>query len=260
MNFQEYLNIKAINASFLKACMQGDQQGYDSLHNLQTFSPASQVAMNLGSAAHSYILEPHLFDSEWAVSPKFDGRTTEGKNSKKLFEESSAGKKIINFDEFDLIKKFSDKCQNNPYIKIALDKFEKEKTYQFSIDGIEMKARLDIVGESDDQIADLKTTRDASPKAFTTDLINMGYDIQMYHYAQPLMLKYDRKPEVFVICLETTSGEVALYNINHIVYSDFTKHRYYMAIQTALRVKKMKERPLKYTKQIVALDLPYWAK
>ena len=219
--------MKKLNASTLKACCGVDQYAYDYINGLITYSPASQIAMNLGSAAHTILLEPHLFETEWCVSPKFDGRTTEGKNGKKQFDEANLGKNIITDVEFDLIKSFTTACYRNPEVSRILKDYEKEKTYQFELNGIEMKARLDLVSEKDNVIIDLKTTRDASPKEFTADLINMNYDVQMFHYAQAILDGMAGKlPNVYVIALETTSGEMALYNITSIVYSDYTKTKY----------------------------------
>ena len=255
MNFQDYLNIKALNASTLKGCANGDQQGYDTVNGLIRFGDAAKAAMNFGSAAHTYLLEPHLFDDEWAVSPKFDGRTSEGKNARKLFEETHSGKNVITDVEFDIIKKFQKNCFNNSSVLSVLDTFEKEKTYQWKAYDVEMKARLDLVHEDNNVIIDLKTTKDASPKEFLNDLISRNYHIQMFHYSHVLI-----KPNIYVIALENTTGEVALYNITNIVYSDFTKAKYDEAVKTYFKVIEMKERPAKYSKEIISLELPYWAK
>lgn len=260
MNFQDYLNIKALNASTIKACADSDQYGYDSINNLLTFSPASHAAMNLGSAAHTFLLEPHLFESEWCVSTKFDGRTTEGKNAKKSFEEANQGKKIISEDEFCLIKKFKSNCEKIPAVVNVFAEFEKEKTYQWVQDGVGMKARLDLVNEKDNVIIDLKSTKNASQKEFTVDIINMNYLLQLFHYALAITKEGQKFPNAYVIALETTSGEVALYNLTNMVYSDYTKNKYKKAIESYFRIKEMKERPTKYPKEIVSLELPSWIK
>ena len=261
MKFNEYKNIKAINATFLKACNQGLQQGYDSYNNLLSFSPASIAAMNLGSAVHCYLLEPHLFDAEWCVSEKFDMRTTAGKEAKKAFDEKNTGKNCINEDEFSLIKTIKSNCYKIESVKNALDNYDKEQTIEFMLDGLKMKARIDIVSPNRSVIIDLKTTKDASPRAFTSDLVSMGYDIQMLHYTYATMYgKPGPMPHIFVIAAETNSGEIASYNIDNVVYSDYTKNRYNAAIKTALTVMELKERPMKYSKDIQKLDLPSWTK
>lgn len=261
MNNKQYREINALNASTLKACCGGTQYAYDYIHGQVTYSAASQVAMNLGSAAHTRLLEPHLFESEWCVSPKFDLRTTEGKANKKQFDESNAGKNIITDIELELINSFVTACNKSPAVEMVLREYEKEKSYQFDLDGISMKARLDLVSEKDNVIIDLKTTRDASPKDFTADIINMNYDVQMLHYAHAAMsVKTGGMPNIYVIALETTSGEIALYNITNIVFSNYTQAKYAESIKTYLTVKEMKERPVKYSKNIVSLELPYWVK
>jgi hypothetical protein len=69
-------------------------------------------AMKIGAAFHGLVLEPELFSMNFAVSPKFDGRTKEGKAGKAAFAANHAGKAIIDEDDFSLIRAMAEAVLN----------------------------------------------------------------------------------------------------------------------------------------------------
>jgi hypothetical protein len=253
MNFEEYKSLNAINASFLKACANGEYAGFKYLHEPRTPSPA----MNLGTAIHTALLEPHLFDSQIAVQKKVDGRTIEGKAYTKAFAETSVGKIIIDEQQFEIIKKIQENAMEHQGAKTLLG-YNKEVTFQWSNEFGEMKARLDLVHPELAELADVKSADDCSPKAFIKQLIDLHYDIQFFHYH--LALQQVFQPYCFVLGCETKTGEVVVYNIDQIVYSEYTKNKYLKAMQTAILVLGMKECPKKYDQDVIALELPNWIK
>ena len=252
MDFTEYKAIKAINASFLKACLNGLQAGYNYLNKPVKESPE----MALGSAVHTYILERDKFDSGYAISPKIDRRTIAGKAAAEDFDATSKGKTIIDVDQFELIKRIALNCNAHPIVSDMIRNFEKEKSYQFMIENHAFKARLDLVSEAKNMIVDLKTTGSLSTRDFLNDAIRMGYDVQFYTYS--LALPHEFRPDVMAIAVETKTAEVALYNLNNIVYSDFTQKRFKKALNIALEVLQLTECPVKYPQEIINLDLPKW--
>lgn len=253
MNFEEYKSLNAINASFLKACANGEYAGFKYLHEPRTPSPA----MNLGTAIHTALLEPHLFDSQVAVQKKVDGRTTEGKAYTKAFAETSVGKIIIDEQQFEIIKKIQDNAMEHKEARTLLG-YEKEVTFQWSNEFGEMKARLDLVHQDAVSIADVKSADDCSPKAFIKQFIDLHYDIQFFHYR--IAIPKPVLPNCFVLGCETKTGEVVVYNVDKIVYSEYTKNKYLKAMQTAVLVLGMKECPKKYEQEVIELELPNWMK
>jgi hypothetical protein len=251
MDFTEYKAIKAINASFLKACLNGLQAGYNYLNRPVKESPE----MALGSAVHTYVLENEKFSSQYIVLPKIDRRTNEGKAAALDFEDRAKGKTILNDEQFELIQRIALNCNAHPIVSDMIRNFEKEKTYQFKSDGHDFKARLDLVSETKNVIVDLKTTGSLSTRDFLNDAIRMGYDVQFYTYSLALD---EFRPDVMAIAVETKTAEVALYNLNSIVYSDFTQKRFKKALNIALEVLQLTECPVKYPQEIISLDLPKW--
>lgn len=252
MEFHEYKALKAINASFLKACLNGLQAGYKYLNEPMGESPE----MALGSATHAFILEPEKFDSQYIVLPKIDRRTIEGKAAAADFEGRAKGKTILNDEQFELIQRIALNCNAHPVVADIIRNFEKEKSYQFKIEGHDFKARLDLVSESKNMIVDLKTTGSLSSRDFLNDAIRMGYDVQFYTYS--LALPQEFRPDVMAIAVETKTAEVALYNLNNIVFSDFTQKRFKKALNTALEVLQLSKCPVKYPQEIINLELPKW--
>lgn len=250
MNSKDYFASKGISASFLKACSFSAHAGYKFLHE-----PSFQSdAMAFGSAVHTLILEPHLFDSQYAISEKFDRRTKAGKEAATAFEEANKGKMILDQDDLFKLSKIKENCLAIPAVKSALETFEKEKSLQWVSGDVPFKARLDLVDAKNGVVIDLKTTRDASERGFLRQLLELRYDIQLLHYLNSV-----KGSAAYAIAVETETCEVALYDLTDIVTSDFTKKRYENALKIALNVLEMKECPPKFKSEIISLTLPKWA-
>lgn len=250
MKQSEYFETKAINASFLKSCSFGAHAGWKYLNEPNFQSDA----MAFGSAVHTAILEPHLFNEQYAISEKFDKRTKAGKEASAAFEAANTGKLILDQDEFFKISKIKENCLAIPAVKTALDAFEKEKSILWKSGEVPFKARLDLVDVSGGVVIDLKTTRDATEKGFLRQLLELRYDIQLYHYMQSI-----KGTTAYAIAVETETCEVALYDLTDIVTSEFTNKRYSKALETAIQVMSMKVCPPKFKSEIISLSLPKWA-
>lgn len=279
MKASEYFSTKAISASFLKSCSFSAHAGWKFLNEPNFQSDA----MAFGSAVHTAILEPHLFNEQYCVEPlhapkkltsaqeeafkKFPDLekptkaqvTANEESIKKLafwneFNLINKDKTLLSNDEFFKISKIKENCLAIPAVKTALDTFEKEKSILWKSSGMDFKARLDLVDESGGVVIDLKTTRDASERGFLRQLLELRYDIQLFHYLSSVS-----GSAAYAIAVETETCEVALYDLTDIVMSDFTKKRYTKALEVALEVMEMKECPNKFPNEIVSLKLPNWA-
>lgn len=250
MKSSEYFATKGISASFLKACSFSAHAGWKFLHE----KPFQSDAMAFGSAVHTAILEPHLFNEQYAISEKFDKRTKAGKDGAAAFEAANIGKMIIDQDEFFKISKIKENCLAIPAVKTALETFEKEKSVIWKENDLTFKARLDLVDVKNGVVIDLKTTRDASERGFLRQLLELRYDIQLFQY-----MKATNSSAAYAITVETETCEVALYDLTEITLSEFTKKRYENALKTAINVMQMSECPPKFKAEIVTLNLPKWA-
>lgn len=138
----------------------------------------STAAMNIGSAFHTMLLEPEKFQMEFAVSPKVDRRTKQGKEEWELFSQISEGKIILSDDQFVKVNKMVALVSKHEIVTTLLG----EAVYEQSIfwtdkeTELQFKTRPDIW--SSKMVVDLKTTNDASAYSFMRSALNYGYYLQ----------------------------------------------------------------------------------
>lgn len=255
MEFKQYQSIRAINASLLKS----SESTYSAWMALN--QPIEETRpMIFGRAVHTYLLEPHLFEGQFAVGEKFDRRTKDGKAAAEAFALANQGKTILDSEEFEKLKRIGENAQKHPIFAAMLTDFEKEKSYQWEANGLKFKARLDLVHEERNIVADVKTTSTKSTRDFLSDSMNRNYPVQFLHYAKPLLEINAVVPDVFAIAIETDSCEVAVYNLNQVVYNDHINTKYNRCLENLLAAMDLTECPAKYAQEIISLELPNWIK
>ncbi|MEY2748165.1 MAG: Synechococcus phage, partial [Cyanobacteriota bacterium] len=105
------------------------------------------AAMTIGSALHTRVLEPHLFDDEYAVAPHCDRRTKEGKMIWADFEAEAAGKTLLKAEDALQIAAMADSLRRHPAARVLLNKAGKaEQSYFWTDDetGEKCKCRPDF--------------------------------------------------------------------------------------------------------------------
>ena len=113
------------------------------------------------------------------------------------------------------------------------------------------KGRIDLFGNG--AVIDIKTTKNAEPRKFLSDSIDLGYHIQLYLYC---ILTNSTMP--YAIAIETDTCEVACYDIKDVVFHNKTKRDFDKALTTAREVLKMSECPRKFKSEIMAIQAPKW--
>ena len=150
---------------------------YETLSGLAKKQEATP-AMNIGSAFHTMLLEPVKFQMEFAVSPKIDRRTKQGKEEWEAFSKESEGKIILSDDQFSKISKMVELVSKHEIVTTLLD----EAVYEQSIfwtdkeTGLQFKTRPDIW--SSKMVVDLKTTNNANIYSFSRSALEYGYYLQ----------------------------------------------------------------------------------
>lgn len=139
-------------------------------------------AMLLGSAVHCRVLEPFQFAERYAIAPKVDKRTKEGKATWEAFVQNNLTRDVISQDDSELIEKMTAAIHGHDKASILIDKItEVEKIYTHD----DMKCRPDAL-TSLNIVLDLKTTEDASPIAFGRSAYKYRYDVQAAFYTDIL--------------------------------------------------------------------------
>ena len=95
----DYHSHKSISASGLKEISSSSVTDYLN----KEFK--TSLALELGSAIHTIILEPELFDSEFYVMPNVDSRTKAGKESKLAHQQLAQGRTLLSQSNYDLLEK-----------------------------------------------------------------------------------------------------------------------------------------------------------
>jgi len=210
-SFEEYLSKKDyVSASDIKTFLYSPAKYYYEKY-VQT-EKEEKKHLTIGTALHELILEPHLFSTNYLVSPKIDLRTKEGKAQMAFLKEASQDKTIINEDEMEMISGIAKNAMNNhTLIEIMKDSHREVSCY--TVDektGLKLRMRPDILPKTKRLIADLKSCIDSSPKRFKSDCYTYGYSISAAYYGDFL----GRENYVFVACSKTPPYEVALYVLN----------------------------------------------
>lgn len=137
-------------------------------------------ALGLGNAIHTMVLEPHKFEEEYIAFPDVKRTTKEGKALWAQYKAKSieTGRQIINNKAHQLCNKISEAVRNHDDAKILLEgaQYEKSMYWTDPDTGILCKSRPDIMHST--YIGDLKTTNNASYRAFQQDMVKHGYHIQ----------------------------------------------------------------------------------
>lgn len=144
--------------------------------------------LTFGRAMHCFVLEgADIFWNEFAVSPKFDRRTKEGKAGSVKFEADNFGKSIINEEEYAMIKDMARAVLSHPTARELLVDGCAEQTAIWIDEetGIRCKCRPDLVPHGDHgTLVDLKGMAGVAPHEFTRSVVAHGYARQAGMYAE----------------------------------------------------------------------------
>jgi hypothetical protein len=156
----------------------------------------------MGNLVHTLSLEPHLFDKEFVVKPTLpelpkagllkdlgreefdkqkDARARVVASNKILsdaFDLSSKQKQVITSDVYNTAKKIAGSILQNDFSRSLIENSKIEQSIYWTHEdtGIQCKARPDAWFGS--MIIDVKTTADASHRAFQASAYSYGYFLQ----------------------------------------------------------------------------------
>lgn len=150
-------------------------------------NPQETAALEFGTAFHTAVLEPELFEQEYAVCPECDRRTAIGKAIYTQFASEADGKTILSAEDYKLICDMRDSVMSHK-LAASLIKNSVHEQSHFWIDkdtGVECKCRPDMEYAAIKTLWDLKSCNNASTDAFSRDCVKYGYQLQAGHYLTP---------------------------------------------------------------------------
>lgn len=135
-----------------------------------------------GNLIHQAILEPGLFADTVIVAPACDRRTTEGKRIWAEFQAASEGKTVVDQETHTTICQMRDAVRANRMASKLLsgDRTEVSVYWRDEVTGVLCKARADHI--NGDLVIDLKSTGDASSRAFQVQIERYKYHLSAAYY------------------------------------------------------------------------------
>jgi len=174
-------------------------------------------AMSLGTALHFAVLQPDLFATEVVTAPSdINRRTNAGKAEWAAFELSSAGKTIIDADDYATCLAMADAIRGHSKARAAL---ESDGPTEYAIrwrdggNGVWVRNLIDKLYPAKELLINLKTAADPSPAGFAKAVANFGYHRSSAMYVQGAReaLGYADPQELFVVVGKDAPHEVACY-------------------------------------------------
>lgn len=149
--------------------------------------PAPTDAQRLGDAIHRAVLQPDLFYKEFVCAPEGDRRTKAVREAWEELAQENPEATILHPDEFHACRFIRDAVHSHPTASKLLKgaEFELSAVWEDNVPGYTpflSKGRFDIVNRRLRLLADLKTTKDASPRSFRRDIYRYFYYGQAGHY------------------------------------------------------------------------------
>ena len=199
---EKYHKSKSISASGLKTISAKSPSEYVN----KTFTTNKNV--ELGSAIHTYILEPYNFKDEFYIMPNLDLRTKVGRELKQAHLVEANGKILLTKKDMDLLDQIKEAFKNNTEANELLDN-KIEISYYGEIDDVPVRCRPDIV--ADDFIVDLKSCQDASPFEFMKTAKHWRWYLQAVFYSDFLQMSAEKFK--FIAISKTEKPRVEVYGL-----------------------------------------------
>ena len=149
-------------------------------------SPPTPQTM-LGEAIHTAILEPEKFDKLYMLQPEDWGPKNKGEGYKKwkAFKAEADDKFMtpIGWEEAQKITKVREAAAAHPHFNKILEKADVEITAFAELNGVDCKARADILTH-DGWFWDVKTTaKPVDDETLSRTVFNWGYHFQAAHHS-----------------------------------------------------------------------------
>lgn len=214
--YEKYVQQKAVNFSSLKE-MARSPMHYR--HRLE--KPKESDALTLGISAHTSILEPAKFMTQYVLwDERTDGGAVRPRRGKDwdAFVAANKGKSIIRIDEFNLALAMRDAVRSNVTAMRYLRKGDAEATFVWLDDETQYlcKGRADWLTEVDglDVIVGVKTAKDCRPIGFGNAAARFGYHLQWAMYYDAWAKLTGRNAKMVEVVVESAPPhDVAVYVI-----------------------------------------------
>ena len=181
-NDNYYQDREYISSSMVKQALQGSRKQFDYAME-QTLESESLL---VGSAFHAMMLEPDVFEKDYAFEPAMDRRTKAGKEYILQWQEEN--KDVLyhipgKYEE--MLINMQDSLFSHPvYNKLveSVDVFETEVIKLFELEGQKCKAKIDFFNPKENYIVDIKTCNSVKYDDIVDSIKKYMYGVQAAFY------------------------------------------------------------------------------
>lgn len=214
MSNEEYHLRPEFSSSQLKDMLRSGAHFYS--HNIiKEHERETKKHLDFGTLAHTLFLEPEQFENEFVVGPKFNRRTTAGKEEAAAWEANNIGKIIIDQDQLDGALRIAENLrQLSSYADMQNDYGMAEASIFFTdpIFDLQLRIRPDwhIAPCSkfpNGLLLDVKTSADARHFKFSKSCSDYGYDLSASMYREGFQQYYgtENKPDFIFLVAESSA-------------------------------------------------------
>lgn len=214
-------------------------------------------AMKLGSAVHAMTLSP---DEKIWVEPTVSRRSAAGKKEHEDFEKEHEGELIVTEKMYAQASYMTHAISQHSEARELLRNGVAEQSLFFNlpISELQFRARPDYLTEN--YMVELKTSSDASRKAFAKDIANMYYHVSLAHYLRGIeRIHGTMLSDVYFIVVESAAPwSVAVYKASEQMLE--VGFREWVRAVDMLNIAVASENWVGYNYHgVEELDLPNWA-
>lgn len=216
-------------------------------------------ALRKGRLFHLSILQPWEALDRFVISPKFDRRTTKGKEEEKDFLANlKPSALVLSEDEYEQFGSMAENVLANKFLCNLLKDGVREHSMFWDRDGLRCKGKVDFMTK-DGIVADLKTTRNAAPIPFSKSVVNYNNDLQAAWYLDGLSrITGSRKKSFIWIAVENeTPYEIGIHVASPSMIQ-LGEEKYEKALRAYNECVAKNDWP-GYSKSAVTLEPPSWA-
>jgi len=218
MSNDEYHARPEYSSSQLKDLLRSAAHFY-SFNIAKEHEKESKKHFDFGTLAHCLFLEPHLFESEFVIGPKFDRRTKAGKEEAAAWESANTGKIIIDQDQLDGAMRIAENLKSLSMYTVMQNNYGMPEASIFFTDPVydlQLRIRPDwhiapCKSFPNGLILDVKTANDARHLAFSKASGNFAYDLSAAMYREGFQQYYqtENKPDFIYLVAENDAPYVA---------------------------------------------------
>ena len=183
-NWSDEPRLTRISPSGLKKMIDSPMTYWDDYVNPNRPEKETTPSMRFGSALHMYLTQLEEFNKKYMVAPKFDRRTTAGKELalqwELLAQENNAT--IITEPELESVQLASEVIAGHKLANRILSNLSNiEQKVEFNGN---RRLILDGISKEFKSVVEIKTTKDASQLGFAKEAANLGYYLQLADQVQ----------------------------------------------------------------------------